>query len=156
MYRVMIVDDETVSQNMIKKYIADTLPTFEISSICGNGKEALDSFLHLPVDIVLVDIHMPIMNGLTFVEHLSQITNDVVVIIISGYSEFSYAQTAMRLGVAHYLLKPLDFKELRRALDAAVQTLNFKRIAHASLLNQEDEHELYLRNLLMALEALKL
>lgn len=141
MYRVMIVDDEIVSQNIIKSYIDDTLPMYAVTSVCGNGQEALDSFLSSPVDIILVDIRMPVMDGLTFIERLQKITGDVEIIVLSAYSEFIYAQTAMRFGVAHYILKPLDFKELRSSLDAAVQALDYRRIAQTALRSLNDEQE---------------
>lgn len=148
MYRIMIVDDEITSQDMIHNYIKTKLPMYQVTSICQNGAEALETFQLCPADILLVDIRMPIMDGLTFIQKLNDISTNVVPIIISSYGDFSYAQTAMRLGVVHYLLKPLDFHELSHALDAAAQTLNFKRISYNPLSLSDDNQELYLYNLL--------
>lgn len=148
MYRIMIIDDEITSQEMIHNYIRTQLPMYKVTSICQNGKEALETFLRCPADILLVDIRMPIMDGLTFIEKLNDISTNVVPIIISSYGDFSYAQTAMRLGIVHYLLKPLDFHELSHALYAASQTLNFKRISYNPLSLSDDNQELYLHNIL--------
>lgn len=148
MYRIMIIDDEITSQNMICNFIKSKLPMYEVTDICSNGQEALTAFRRCPADILLVDIRMPIMDGLTFIEKLSEITTDMVPIVISSYGEFSYAQTAMRLGVAHYLLKPLDFKELTHALEAATQTLKFKRITHAANTLLDDNQEIYIHDIL--------
>lgn len=146
MYQIMIVDDEISSQDMVQKYIEARLPACQIIHVCNNGAEALEAFRQAPADIILVDIRMPIMNGLELIEQLNKITSDYVPIIISSYGEFEYAKTAMRMGVTHYLLKPLDFKELTSALQAASQTLSFKRIPHPPV--QDDDQELYLMNLL--------
>lgn len=147
MYQIMIVDDETMSQEMLQKYIETRLPAYRITQICNNGLEALEAFRQLPADILLVDIRMPVMDGLELIEHLNHITSNYVPIIISSYGEFEYAKTAMRMGVTHYLLKPLDFKELDQALQAASQTLSFKRIAYAPTV-QDDDQELYLTGIL--------
>ena len=148
MYRIMLVDDEIVSQNIVQQYIATRLPGYQISAVLNNGWEALQAFRDSPADIMLVDIRMPVMDGLTLIEKLNEISNDYVPIIISSYGEFEYAKTAMKLGVAHYLLKPLDFKELTHALEAAAKTLEFKRIAYTSLTWQDDNQELYLTDVL--------
>lgn len=148
MYRIMIIDDEITSQDMIYNFIKTRLPMYEITNICNNGQDALETFRTSPADILLVDIRMPVMDGLTFIEKLNEITSDVVPIIISSYGEFSYAQTAMRLGVVHYLLKPLDFQELTHALDAATQTLRFKRITYTPLSLLNDSQELYIHDIL--------
>lgn len=148
MYQIMIVDDEINSQDMIYNYIKTNLPLYKVTNICGNGKDALEAFRNCPADILLVDIRMPIMDGLTFIEKLNEITTDMVPIIISSYGEFSYAQTAMRLGVAHYLLKPLDFRELKHALDAASQTLKYKRITYTPHALLDDSQEIYIHDIL--------
>lgn len=144
----MIVDDETSSQDILRKYIETRHPTCQVCSICSNGQEALETFSITPVDIVLVDISMPLMNGLTLIEKLNELTYDYVAIIISGYGEFEYAKTAMRLGVAHYLLKPVDFRELTHSLEAAQHTLLFNRLARNALTWQNDDRESFFMNIL--------
>lgn len=149
MYKIMIVDDELSSQDMIQRYINSKLPNYEISNICSNGLEALSAFQQHPADIVLVDIRMPVMDGLTFLEHLGKITRDFVAIVISSFGEFEYAKTAMRLGVNNYLLKPLDFTELAQSLEAAAQALDYKRTTYTPPnLFLEDIRELYFQNIL--------
>lgn len=144
----MIVDDEIMSQDILSKYIETQLPSYQITAICKNGQEALETFKTSPADILLVDIRMPVMDGLTLIEELNKISNNYVPIIISSYGEFDYAKTAMRLGVVHYLLKPLDFSELNHCLEAASQSLRFQRVAHSSLTLRDDDQELYLMDIL--------
>ncbi len=119
MYNILIVDDERQSSNIIKKYIETQLTDYTVSGICQSGSEAIDAFLNAPADIVLVDVIMPVMDGLTLIQELNKLSKDYVPIIISGHAEFDYAKRAMELGVVYYLVKPLDYNELSRSLDAA-------------------------------------
>ena len=151
MLQIMIVDDETMSQEIIKRYIDTYLPQYHVSCICNNGHEALSHFRQNPIDIVLADIHMPIMNGLTLISELNKITTDYVPIIISGYGEFEYAKSAMSLGVNYYLLKPLDFTELNDCLFAAEHTLNSNRFLHTNINWLEENQEIFFSNLLNGL-----
>ena len=148
MCKIMIVDDELISQEMIQEYIEARLPFYDVAAVCNNGQEALYAFLQNPADIILVDIRMPVMDGLTFLENLNKISHDYVPIIISSYGEFEYAKTAMRLGVTNYLLKPLDFRELTVSLEAAARTLSMKRSARNSLSYLDEDQEIFLCDLL--------
>lgn len=144
MYTIMIVDDEPMSSGILKKYIDTQVPNYDVTGVYCNGVQALEAFHKAPTDIVLLDILMPVMNGLELVEELNKLKLDYVPIIVSGYGEFKYAITAMKLGVIHYLLKPVDFDELERSLEAAAQTLQFRKLTHASLTMQDDEQEMFL------------
>ena len=148
MYKIMIVDDETMSANTLKKYIDTHLPACHVVGSYRNGQEALDAFRTAPADILLVDIRMPVMDGLQLVERLNQISRDYVPIIVSSYGEFEYAKTAMKLGVIYYLLKPVDFAELKRSIEAAAHILNQRRLSRAALSVQDDDQEIFLLDLI--------
>ncbi len=148
MFHIMVVDDEITSQEIIRKYIEVHLPEYHVQHICSNGPQALKCFEESPSDIVLVDIHMPIMSGIELIEQLKKRSEDFIPIIISGYAEFEYAKLAMELGVSHYLLKPLDFKELKRSILAATHTLTTKRKRKASLDWAEENQEIFFCQLL--------
>lgn len=148
MFRIMIVDDEVISQESIKHFIKMRLPEYQIQHVCSNGQQALKLFEQDPSDIILTDIRMPVMNGIALIEALSARTDDFVPIIISGYAEFEYAKSAMRLGVSHYLLKPLDFKELERSILAATHTLTAKRKQKTSLDWAEENQEIFFSQLI--------
>ena len=70
----------------------------------------------LKPEIIIVDINMPIMDGLEFVQNIRQTKNDSKIIILTGHSEFNYAKQAVQLGVHTYLLKPVDEDELKKTL----------------------------------------
>lgn len=149
MYKIMIVDDEIISQDILQKYIERKMPNCQITAICTTGKDALESFQKEAADIILTDIRMPIMDGLQLLENLSKLSNNYVPIIISSYSDFEYAKKAMQLGVVHYLLKPIDFSELNQCLEAAIHNLNCKRLAFDNYVPYDDGHELFFTNLIL-------
>lgn len=83
--------------------------------ICGegkNGQDALDQILKFQPDVVLMDIRMPKLSGLEVVKQAKEQGFQGKFIILSGYSDFSYAQGAIQLGVNCYLTKPIDENEL--------------------------------------------
>lgn len=148
MYKIMIVDDEAMSANTLKKYVDTHLPDYHVVGSYRNGQEALDAFRSAPADILLVDIRMPVMDGLQLIAQLNQISRDYIPVIVSSYGEFEYAKTAMKLGVIYYLLKPVDFAELNRSIEAAAHILGQRRLARSALSVQDDDQEIFLVDLL--------
>lgn len=127
MIDVLIADDEYFFREAMKS----SFPWQEHGCrICGearNGEEALEKIGLLKPDIVLVDINMPFLGGLEFIEKAGRMADNPVFIIISGYSEFSYAKEAIRLGVLGYILKPVQEAELADVLDAAAAKIRERR-----------------------------
>lgn len=144
----MIVDDEPMAQSHIQKFLQLKFPSCQITGVYGNGEDALKAFQENPADIVLTDIRMPVMDGLELIRKLQELSVFFVPIIISGYSEFSYAKTAMHLGVIHYLLKPLDFSELSQSLEAASLSLHQNKLLHDSTSSLLEEQELFFVDLI--------
>lgn len=126
MYRVLIADDEERIRNGIAKLIEQFDIDLHVCALAKNGAEALESTrIHLP-EIILIDINMPLIDGLEAIEKIQSIQPDAVVIIISGYDRFEYAQKAVSLGVYHYLLKPFCNEEFRDLLLTALETYREK------------------------------
>lgn len=102
MYSVMIVDDEKAIRENLPHAVDFEGHGFRVFSVAKNGKDALEKFLETPVDIVFLDICMPVMDGLGFLKELS-IKKELkmpYVIMLSGYSDFEYARTAIRYGTS--------------------------------------------------------
>lgn len=121
--KVLIVDDET----LIREGLASTLAWNELGIdtvlTAEDGEQALALFQeHLP-ELVLTDICMPFIDGLQFTEQIRNLAPDTCIIIISGYDEFSYAQTAVRLNVFEYVLKPIFLDKLSQTVRRAVAHL---------------------------------
>lgn len=114
--RILIVEDEYYFRQALKKYIEKYPDEFEVCDEAKNGCEGLDKLLELQPDIALVDITMPLMNGIALIEKTVQAKIRTKMIILTGYGEFEYAKQAISLGVQDYLLKPLQADELYKSL----------------------------------------
>lgn len=112
MYRVMIVDDEEPIRQGLKALIDWKSCGFEIVGEASDGRQALANIPLLCPDVIITDIQMPEINGLELIRQTKQDGFLGFFIVISGFAEFSYAQTAIRYGVKSYLLKPLDERTL--------------------------------------------
>lgn len=112
MYKVLIVDDESLIRDGLKCILDWDEAGFCICGEASNGEEALRMILTLQPDLVLIDIRMPRMQGLEVVKAARQQDFKGHFIITSGYSDFKYAQEAMRYGVEFYLTKPIEEDEL--------------------------------------------
>lgn len=126
MIKVLIVEDE----DLIRKGLAYTIDWSSMGcTIIGeavNGKQGIDQIHKLKPDLVITDIKMPIMDGLEMLQSFKE--KDFEVIIITGYGEFEYAKSAIRLGVFDYLLKPIDENKLYQVVTNVVQKISEKRI----------------------------
>lgn len=116
MLKIMIVDDEFYFREALKI----SIPWQELGfSICGeakNGKDALEKAEALNPDIMIVDINMPVMDGLELVQNIKEKGIESKIIILTGHSEFGYAKQAVALGVYNYILKPVNEEELIKTL----------------------------------------
>ena len=114
-YRVILVDDESIILQGLQILIDWGKYGFQIVGCATNGLEGLELIEDLHPDLVISDIQMPDMNG---VEMISQSYGryPCKFIVLSGYSDFTYAQQCISYGVQEYLLKPIDEKELIQAL----------------------------------------
>ena len=88
----------------------------EIAGEAGDGITALEMVRQLKPDVVITDIRMPGMNGMDLIRHVREEQIPVEFVIISGYSEFEYARSAIQYGVSDYLLKPIKKDELNDVL----------------------------------------
>lgn len=116
MLKLMIVDDEYLFREALKVSLPWNVLGYEICCDAENGYDALEKMKEFKPDVALVDINMPIMDGLEFAAEIRETVENVKIIIITGYGEFSYAHQAIQLGVENYLLKPVDEKELANIL----------------------------------------
>lgn len=116
MFKLMIFDDEYYFRQSLKTIVDYHDYGFEFIGEAGNGESAYFLILENKPDLVLVDINMPIMNGLELIEkcHLNNVNCQFI--LITGYAEFEYAQKALKYKVANYLLKPIDTDEFIRCL----------------------------------------
>lgn len=121
--KVLIVDDEYFIGKLIYKLIAWEEKNLECVSILDNGEDAIDYIKNNTPDIVITDIRMPGVSGLDLIRETRDTSNKIQYIIISGYREFEYAREAMKYGIDHYVLKPINKDDLSEALDDVIKIL---------------------------------
>lgn len=109
---IMIVDDESIFRDYLRQALDWDRYGFRIEGEAKNGQEALKLADERHFDMALVDINMPIMDGLELCEKLKEKHPGIDVVIITGHNEFEYARKAIRLGVEDYILKPFSQDEL--------------------------------------------
>nr|WP_300840214.1 response regulator [uncultured Acetatifactor sp.] len=112
MYKAVIVDDEPLIVDGLVNAIEWTGFHIELGLATTDPQAALDYCLENPVNIVIADVSMPVMNGLQLIQKIKKAKPSVFCIILSAYQNFEYARTALRYGAENYLLKPLDPDEL--------------------------------------------
>src|SRR5690625_6932486 len=108
MYKVLLVDDERTILEGISGTVDWEAQGTKLCGTASNGLEALAFIKENHLDIVISDIMMPGLDGIQLIKKAYEIDPNIKWIILSGYGEFDYAQTAMRYGVKHYLLKPCN------------------------------------------------
>lgn len=116
--------------------LIQTMEGFEVASIVGDAKEALAFLDKNPVDLILLDIYMPGMDGLQMLERIREAHLSVDVLVVSAARDSHSIQTALRNGAVDYLIKPFDFDRLRQALTAYANRSQLIR-SHEKLTQQD-------------------
>ncbi|KOO46341.1 response regulator [Priestia koreensis] len=106
MITILIVDDEEIERIALQKIIERNLPNTSVVASAENGREAIEFAMRYKPDLILMDIKMPGINGLEAIKKIKQEVRNARIVIVSSYDTFDYAQSAIRLGVKDYLLKP--------------------------------------------------
>ena len=107
MLKTFLVEDEVVIREMIKKMIPWEQYGFELAGEAADGEMALPLILKCKPDLLITDIKMPFMDGLTLCRLVKKEIPDIRIVILSGYDDFNYAKQAISIGVEDYLLKPI-------------------------------------------------
>lgn len=117
--KTLIVDDEVFVAESLKALLDWTALGFEIVGTCYSAESALSFLERHSVDLLLCDIKMPGMTGLELISQVRSRWPHIESIIVSGYSDFTYAQTAIRHGAIAYCLKPFNEQETQTVLESA-------------------------------------
>lgn len=116
LYRIMLVDDEEeVRKAIIRKMNWEQLG-FTMVGDAENGEDAMEKIEQLEPDVVMTDIRMPYMDGLTMTSRIREKYPFIKILIFSGYDDFEYAKQAIKLNVTEYILKPVNGQELAEIL----------------------------------------
>ncbi len=124
MYNILVVDDEKLMRTYLANIIPSLTDAYQVSGIAEDGREAIDLLKKQHYDVVITDIKMPEVDGLNLARYIHENHPDTIVIIVSGYNNFSYARKAIQYQVTDYLLKPLVDKDLKELLDSVSTRLS--------------------------------
>ena len=122
-YKIIIAEDEELQLNSLVRKVEKFCPDFNVVATAQTGSQALKLICEKRPDIVISDIRMPVMGGIELIEKARAQFPDMEFIITSGFSDFEYARSAIRLQVSDYLLKPVEPEELEAALNKLKQKL---------------------------------
>jgi YesN/AraC family two-component response regulator len=112
MYRVLFADDESNIRRGIKCLLDWESMGFSTDYEAENGQEALDEMAKQACPIVIMDVKMPVMDGLTALQHILKRWPGTQIILLSGHADMQIAVQAMDEGAFGYLMKPVDFDDL--------------------------------------------
>ncbi|MBD3922295.1 response regulator transcription factor [Paenibacillus sp. PR3] len=152
MMKVVIVDDEPKVRQGLQTLIPWESLGFTVAATAANGQEALVVIKEEVPEVVIVDIRMPVMDGLQLIQQLTSIGHRMQFIILSGYADFEYAQQAIKYGVTGYLLKPVDTREMSANLIRVRERIEQERAQRSHSQREAVNQELILRNLLVPQE----
>ena len=115
--RVLLVDDEIMIREGFKRLFDWETHNCEVVGEAADGMEALTRIDTLHPDIVIMDINIPVMNGLKVIAQARLKYPDTAFVIVSGYDDFSYCREALRLHITDYILKPVNYEEFGSCID---------------------------------------
>ncbi|GHU76886.1 DNA-binding response regulator [Clostridia bacterium] len=133
MYSVFLVDDEIVIREGIRNNFPWGKSGFTLCGEAPDGEIALSMLQELHPDILITDIRMPFMDGMTLCRNIVKSMPWVHIVILSGYDDFAYAREAITLGVKEYILKPVSVLQLRESLERISGLIGSERTRRANL-----------------------
>lgn len=144
MHTIMVVDDDPIIIDGLCMLLKKIEP-MSVVLVAKSGADALGVLLEQPVELILTDIKMPVMDGLELIENLRMLNFQGEVVIISGFDDFELVRKALQLGASDYLLKPVKSDELERVCKACFERLQSKRYRSLALDGQASTNNVHLQ-----------
>ncbi|CAI8197595.1 MAG: diguanylate cyclase [Sulfurovum sp.] len=139
---ILFVEDEETIQKFTVKFLNKVVSKVFVGS---NGQEGFEEFQKNKdeIDIIITDIHMPVLNGLDMIEKIREINSDIPIIITTAYNESDFIKRSVELNVSSYVLKPIDLEQLIKSLIKTAEPIMLRRQlqeAHSKA-NKNEEYE---------------
>ena len=138
---VLIVEDEHLELDFLKSIVAEELHANDKIITCQSGTQAVKLAKQYRPDIILMDILIPEMDGLKALQEIRKFLPQACVVILSAYSDFTYAQTAIRHRVYDYLLKPIKPSEFKKVFQGMLKTISTGQVHNEEINNEETNKE---------------
>lgn len=144
MRKLVFVDDEASLRQSITSIVDWHAFNFELVGVASNGQEALSIIEETHPDVVITDICMPIMDGFELSQEIYKFDPTIKIIFLSGHDNFDFAQSAIRLNIHEYLLKPISLTDLQTALEHINESFSLaeRQAVDAIHMTQQYMHEL--------------
>ena len=156
MYRFILVEDDFHIRNGLGRFFPWNTLGFHLVESFENGKKALDYLKVNKVDVVLTDIRMPVMDGLTLARELKKISPETQVIFLTAYRSFDYAREALDCGVRNYIVKSTKYDDLLIIFTEIKKDLDGKKASCVKKSELPPEHAVdnrIIRKILSAIDA---
>ena len=141
-YSVLVAEDERAERDSLVALLGREYPEqLRVDFTAANGLFALKYLLSNRVDILFLDIRMPIMDGMEIMREVRKSNQDLEIIVVSAYSDFEYARTAVSYDAADYLLKPYTLESLRQAVSRVLERLARRQRGQQTLKVMEEQRE---------------
>lgn len=127
MFKVMIIDDEPIIRKGLKNIINWKQFDCEVCGEASDGTSGSELIRKLLPDIIITDIRMPEVDGLTMIREIKDLIPECKIIILTGYRDFEYVQEAIKLGAFDFILKPSKIEELTSIISKAVRELKYHK-----------------------------
>lgn len=123
MYRVLLVDDEALELDALKNYVDWKAMGMELAGTARNGKDAWEKILIKEPDVVITDIQMPVMDGITLADKIFHLNRQIRIIFLTGYDEVEYLKAAIKVSAVDYILKPFSDESIRSAMEKVCEEM---------------------------------
>ncbi len=143
--KLLLVDDQSLFTESLKTFLKNYAKDMEVLGCKSNGKEAVEFVDEIQPDVILMDVNMPVMNGVEAVKEIKSRHSQVKIIMLSTYDEDEYVKTALLSGASGYLLKDLSPTELIisiRALQSGVMQISpsiAQKMIHSTFVGDSNE-----------------
>jgi len=138
--RILVVEDDPVAAAAHASYV-ERLPGFTVAASAGSGAEALRALAGTPVDLVLLDVHLPDTNGLEILRRMRAAGHTTDVIMVTRARDVAVVQAAVAFGATQYLVKPFTFSAVRRKLEGYLEYR--ERLGAGPVVAQDDVDDLF-------------
>ena len=125
------MDDEEIEHEGMAQFIPWDTYGMKVVGTARNGAEGLEKIAKYKPDLAIVDIKMPVMNGIEMIRKAKKQYPDMTFVVLSGYGDYEFTSQAMELGVRHYILKPCDEAKMIPVLNKAIAEMEETRAQNA-------------------------